>query len=174
MGGPSHEIGRLDPLRHLAVVRIEIAMADITEGIVASGSFERSRVGRSLRGGEHRAHVGCDRHRATHHHERKHRHRHHQEPRHGGDVLIDGIDPGPVHKAHPASSRRIGLRSKAVHDEHVNEDVDRSPGGKVEEPGKIALERRDAAARKQQQRKDDRKQRVEHHRQHDVQHRNPD
>ncbi len=56
----------------------------------------------------------------------------------------------------------------------MNEDVDWSPGGKVEETGKIALERRDTAARKQQQRKNDRKQRVEHDRQHHVQHRNPD
>ena len=168
------QIGGLVPLCHLAVVGVEVAMADIAECVVAGGPLERGSIGRPLRRTEHRAHVRGDRYGAAHDHEREHRHRHHQEPGHRRDVLVDRVDPRPVGKRNPARRRRIGLSGQPVHDEHVDEDVDWSPGGEVEEPGEVSLERRDAAFREQQQRKDDREERVEHDRQHDVQHRNPD
>ena len=55
----------------------------------------------------------------------------------------------------------------------MQDHVERSPSGQVEEAGKVPLQRRRAATRDEEEREDHRKHRIEDDRQHDVEERDP-
>jgi len=161
------------PLVGLAHVRGRICPAHIAIGVIAGCLLERGGLRRILCRRQHRHGMPRDRHCAACETCGKEGHAHEHKASDRRCLAIDRANPGITRQRHAAARDACRSRGCASHTDHMQDDVERTPGGKIEEPHGVALERAQARLRHQEQRKDHREHGEEDDSQHDVQNRHP-